>query len=87
MVGGVPPHISHSLIANCRLERWSAKTLQWLKVDDFAFLFWMTLIILGQLAGFAAGMVQYSMYSTKGFSYDGWTYPIAKGAGRSMQVN
>jgi hypothetical protein len=69
-----------------RWEQWSAKALQWLQVDDFTFPFWMALITLGQLAGFVAGMVQYSQDDTVGFSYDGWTYPIAKGAGRALQV-
>ena len=58
----------------------------WLEVDDFTFLFWMVLITLGQLAGFIAGMVQYSRPNTAAFAYDGWTYPIAKGSGRALQV-
>ena len=55
-----------------------------MQVENVQLTGWLVLLILGQIAAFIAGFLQ--NYHTSYFNALGWSYPVAKGAARSMQV-
>lgn len=55
-----------------------------LQVDRIQLTAWMTLIILAEIAGFVVGFLQND--SGRAFNVYGYSYPVAKGAARSIQV-
>ena len=56
----------------------------YLQVDDVAYTFWMAVFFLAQIAGFIVSFRQndHGPY----FDVDGWSYPVAKGSGKAIQV-
>lgn len=54
------------------------------QVDSIQLTAWMTLIILAEIAGFVIGFLQND--SGPAFNVYGYSYSVAKGAARSIQV-
>ena len=55
-----------------------------MQVENVQLTAWVILLIMGQLAGFIAGFLQND--HGPAFTVYGWSYPVAKGAARAIQV-